>query len=68
MKYRFQNGTGVGLECKSPDRIDQVRDRAIPSDYQRVKKPRLGLDPGFPRSSRPIGLEGAFSKASEQQS
>ena len=68
VKSRFQNGTRAGLESKAPDLFEQTRDRAIPSHYQGVRKPRLGLNPGFPRSSKPIGLERAFSKASEQQS
>jgi len=68
VKNRFQNGTRVGLESKLPDRIDQIHDRTIPPHSQRVKQPRLGLNPGFSRSSKPIGLERAFSGTSEQKS
>ena len=68
MKSRFQNGMRPGLESKPPDRIDQTLDRAFPSRSQRVKPPRLGLNPGFSRYSTPNGLERAFSKSSEQSS
>ena len=68
VKSRFQNGTRAGLESKSPARIDQIHDRAIPPHSQRVKQPRLGLNPGFSRPSKPIGLGRAFSGTSEQPS
>ena len=68
MKSRFQNGTRVGLQSKAPDLIDQTGGSTLPSHFQSVKRPRLGLNPGFPRPSKPVGLERALYDASEKKS